>query len=119
MLLTGFPLLFCLILLSALFALLLLVIAQLVQFKAPSALKETTYESGMTPYGDARVRFDVKFYLYALMFILFDIETVFLFPWAVTFDQLGVFAFVEMIFFLGILTIGLVYAWRKGALSWQ
>ncbi|MEB3207132.1 MAG: NADH-quinone oxidoreductase subunit A [Vampirovibrionales bacterium] len=119
MLLTGFPLLFCLILLSALFALLLLAIAQLVQFKAPSQLKEATYESGMTPYGDARVRFDVKFYLYALMFILFDIETVFLFPWAVTFDQMGVFAFVEMLVFLGILTVGLVYAWRKGALSWQ
>ncbi|MEB3244696.1 MAG: NADH-quinone oxidoreductase subunit A [Vampirovibrionales bacterium] len=119
MLLTGFPLLFALILLSGAFALLLLLIAQTVQFKAPSALKETTYESGMTPYGDARVRFDVKFYLFALMFILFDIETVFLFPWAVSFDQLGLFAFVEMILFLGILAIGLVYAWKKGALKWQ
>ena len=73
----------------------------------------------MLTYGDAKIRFDVKFYLYALLFILFDIETVFLYPWAMAFGQLGVFALVEMVLFIAILGLGLVYAWRKGALRWQ
>ena len=73
----------------------------------------------MLTYGDAKIRFDVKFYLYALLFILFDIETVFLYPWAMVFDQLGLFALVEMLLFIAILGLGLIYAWRKGALRWQ
>jgi NADH-quinone oxidoreductase subunit A len=73
----------------------------------------------MLAYGDAKIRFDVKFYLYALLFILFDIETVFLYPWAMAFGQLGVLALVEMVLFIAILGLGLVYAWRKGALRWQ
>jgi NADH:ubiquinone oxidoreductase subunit 3 (subunit A) len=103
----------------ALFPFLLMVVSQVVQSKNPTALKYTVYESGMEPYGDARIRFDVKFYLYALLFILFDIETFFLYPWAVAFNKLGVFAFVEMVLFLSILALGLVYAWRKGALRWE
>jgi NADH:ubiquinone oxidoreductase subunit 3 (subunit A) len=99
--------------------LLLFFVSQVVQSRNPSPFKHTTYESGMKPVGDARLRFDVKFYLFALLFILFDIETMFLFPWAVTFDQLGLVALVEMILFVGVLTLGLVYAWRKGFLKWQ
>ncbi len=117
--LTGFPLLFLLILFSASMPFVLMGIAQVVMFKNPTGLKYTTYESGMTPFGDARVQFDVKFYLFALLFILFDIETVFFFPWAVVYDQLGLFALIEMIVFIGILFLGLVYAWTKGALRWQ
>lgn len=111
---------FCVILLGcAILPFVLLGVAQLVQIKNPTALKYTTYESGMEPFGDAKVRYDVKFYLYALLFILFDIESIFLFPWAVSMDRLGLFALVEMFIFIGILALGLVYAWRKGALRWQ
>jgi NADH:ubiquinone oxidoreductase subunit 3 (subunit A) len=119
MLLTGFPLLFLLLLLSFGYAMLLLFTAQCVQVKNPTALKYTTYESGMTPFGDAKIRFDIKFYMYALLFILFDIETVFLYPWAVSLGILGPWALFEMAIFIGILALGLVYAWRKGALRWQ
>lgn len=117
--LTGYPLLFLLLLFAASMPFLLMLISQIVQFKNPTKLKYTTYESGMDTYGDAKIRFDVKFYLYALLFILFDIETVFLYPWAVAFGKLGLFAMVEMFLFVGILILGLVYAWRKGALRWQ
>lgn len=91
-------------------------------------MKETPYESGMTPFGDSRIQFDVKFYLYALLFILFDIETIFLFPWALSFGDLacdgpqhcmGAFPIVEMFVFIGILLLGLIYAWRRDALKWQ
>lgn len=117
--LTGFPLLFVILLGCALFPFLLLGIAQCVQIKSPSPLKYSAYESGMKPYGDAKIRYDVKYYLYALLFILFDIETVFLYPWALALDKLGLFALVEMLLFMLILGLGLVYAWRKGALRWQ
>lgn len=119
MYLTGFPLLFLLLLYSASMPFVLMAIAQMVQFKVPSALKYTPYESGMKPFGDARIQFDVKFYLYALLFIIFDIETVFLFPWAIAFDRLGLFALVEMVIFIALLFLGLVYAWKKDALRWQ
>jgi NADH:ubiquinone oxidoreductase subunit 3 (subunit A) len=119
MVLTGFPLIFLLILFSAITPFLLMGLAQVVQIKYPTPLKELAYESGMTPFGDAKVQFDVKFYLYALLFILFDIETVFLYPWAVAYDQLGLFGLIEMALFIAILVVGLVYAWRKGALTWQ
>jgi NADH:ubiquinone oxidoreductase subunit 3 (subunit A) len=117
--LTGYPVFFVLLLFCGLFPFLLFAISQLVQIKHPTAYKHETYESGMKPYGEARIRFDVKFYLYALLFILFDIETIFLFPWAVAYEKVGVFALVEMLFFVGILALGIVYAWRKGALRWQ
>ena len=117
--LTGYPVFFVLLLFCGLFPFLLFAISQLVQIKHPTAYKYETYESGMKPYGEARIRFDVKFYLYALLFILFDIETIFLFPWAVAYEKIGLFALVEMLIFVGILALGIVYAWRKGALRWQ
>jgi NADH-quinone oxidoreductase subunit A len=85
----------------------------------PTAVKTAAYESGMTPITDARERFSVKFYLVAILFIVFDIETIFLIPWGVQFRQLGVFGFVEMLVFMGVLLVGFVYIWKKGALQWD
>ena len=85
----------------------------------PNPRKTTVYECGVAPVGDARRRFPVRFYLVAMLFILFDIEAVFLYPWARLFRKLGVFGLVEMGLFLLVLVVGLVYAWRKGALDWQ
>lgn len=119
MVMTGYAVLLVVMLLAALFPFVIIITSLLVQSQNPTPLKQTVYESGMMPYGDAHIKFDVKFYLYALLFILFDIESIFLFPWAVSLNQLGLFALVEMFIFIGILALGLVYAWRKGALRWQ
>ena len=86
--------------------------------KKPNAAKQETYECGIEPVGNAWVQFKVQYYIYALVFLIFDIETVFLFPWAVAFNQLELFMVVEGILFILILLAGLVYAWRKGALEW-
>ena len=85
----------------------------------PSDEKLSTYESGMEPVKTARERFSVKFYLVAMLFIVFDIEIVFMYPWAVKFRELGMSGLVEMMVFIGILLVGFLYVWRKGALKWQ
>jgi len=85
----------------------------------PSKRKGAPYESGMVPYGPGTRRFSIRYYLVAVLFILFDIETVFFLPWAVVFRQLGWFALLEMLVFIGILLIGFVYVWKKGALEWE
>jgi len=103
---------------AILFPLVALAIAWLVRPKKPNPLKKSTYECGMETFGDTWVQFRVQYYLYALVFVLFDIETVFLLPWAVVYNQLGLFALVEMLLFIALLVVGLVYAWRKGALEW-
>ena len=77
------------------------------------------YESGMTPVGNTRQRFSVKFYLVAMLFILFDVEAVFLYPWAVIFKELGLFGFVEMLIYMVIIFAGFFYIWKKGALDWS
>jgi len=82
-------------------------------------IKYSVYECGVDPLTPAAVRVSVKFYLLAILFILFDLETTFLYPWAVLFRSLGLFGFIEMAVFVGILLVGLVYAWKKGALEWQ
>jgi NADH-quinone oxidoreductase subunit A len=82
-------------------------------------IKYSVYECGVDPFTSATVRVSVKFYLVALLFILFDLETAFLYPWAVLFRDLGLFGFLEMAVFVGILLVGLIYAWKKGALDWQ
>ena len=82
-------------------------------------IKYSVYECGVDPLTPASVRVSVKFYLIAILFILFDLETTFLYPWAVLFRSLGLFGFIEMAVFVGILLVGLVYAWKKGALEWQ
>lgn len=92
--------------------------AKLLQPKRPNKVKNETYECGIETSGDAWVQFKVQYYLYALVFLVFDIEMVFVFPWAVAYNQLGLFAFVEMVIFIILLAVALVYAWRKGALEW-
>ena len=81
-------------------------------------LKYETYECGEITIGSTKINFGVQYYMYALVFVIFDVETLFLFPWAVGFIELGVIGFIEMMLFIGILTIGLVYVWKKGALEW-
>jgi NAD(P)H-quinone oxidoreductase subunit 3 len=81
--------------------------------------RSTTYESGMEPLGAAWIQFNIRYYMFALVFVVFDVETVFLYPWAVAFNQLGLLAFVEALVFISILVVALVYAWRKGALEWS
>ena len=85
----------------------------------PDSEKLSAYECGFEAFDDARGRFDVRFYLVAILFIIFDLEVAFLFPWAISLVDIGVFGFWSMVVFLGILTIGFVYEWRKGALEWE
>jgi NADH-quinone oxidoreductase subunit A len=85
----------------------------------PDSEKLSPYECGFEPFADARARFDVRFYLVAILFIIFDLEVAFLFPWAATLGRIGMFGFWSMIVFLAVLTIGFVYEWRKGALEWE
>ena len=85
----------------------------------PNAEKLSTYECGFEPFDDTRRRFDVRYYLVAILFIIFDLEVAFLFPWAITFGELGWFGFWSMMIFLGVLTVGFAYEWKKGALEWD
>lgn len=85
----------------------------------PDSEKLSAYECGFEAFGDARARFDVRFYLVAILFIIFDLEVAFLFPWAVALKDIGLFGFWSMMAFLGVLTVGFVYEWRKGALDWE
>jgi NADH-quinone oxidoreductase subunit A len=97
----------------------LLIAPFLVAFKQPDPEKLSAYECGFNAFDDARMKFDVRFYLVAILFIIFDLEVAFLFPWAVAFKQVGVFGFWSMMIFLGVLTIGFIYEWKKGALEWD
>ncbi|WP_299616191.1 NADH-quinone oxidoreductase subunit A [Pelagibius sp.] len=85
----------------------------------PDSEKISAYECGFEAFDDARSRFDVRFYLVAILFIIFDLEVAFLFPWAVALGDIGLFGFWSMVIFLGILTIGFIYEWKKGALEWE
>ena len=96
-----------------------LIFSTLIGQKKPSTVKLAPYECGCEPVGTARERFSVKFYLIAMLFILFDIEAVFLYPWSVIFKRLGMFGLVEMGVFIAILFVGYVYVWKKGALEWE
>lgn len=94
-------------------------VAWLLRPKKPNPVKTDTYECGLETIGETWVRFRAQYYIYALVFVIFDIEAAFLFPWAVAYGRLGLYALVEVVLFLGILLVGLVYAWRKGALRWM
>jgi NADH-quinone oxidoreductase subunit A len=100
-------------------ALIIVVASLLVAPQRPDREKLSSYECGFEPFEDARGRFDVRFYLVAILFIIFDLEVAFLFPWAVSLGNIGLFGFWSMIVFLTVLTIGFVYEWRKGALEWE
>lgn len=97
----------------------LLIAPFIVAYKQPDPEKLSAYECGFNAFDDARMRFDVRYYLVAILFIIFDLEVAFLFPWAVTFRKLGLYGFWAMIVFLGVLTVGFIYEWRKGALEWD
>ena len=105
--------------LAAIVTLALLVVPLLVAPSNPDAEKLSPYECGFEAFDDARMKFDVKFYLVAILFIIFDLEIAFLFPWAVAFGDIGLFGFWSMMFFLAVLTIGFAYEWKKGALDWD
>ena len=97
-----------------------ILIASLVMVRQePDAEKLSAYECGFPAFEDARIKFDVRFYLVAILFIIFDLEVAFLFPWAVSLGAIGLFGFWSMVLFLGILTIGFIYEWKKGALEWE
>ena len=98
---------------------LLIVLGFLLGPRKPDAEKTSPYECGFEPFEDTRIKFDVRYYLVAILFILFDLEIAFLFPWAVIVEKLGIFGLVEMGVFLLILVVGFVYAWKKGALEWK
>lgn len=101
------------------FGLLLVVSSLLLSWRRPDANKLAAYECGFDAFDDARSKFDVRFYLVAILFIIFDLEIAFLFPWAVSLGDIGLFGFWSMVSFLGILTVGFIYEWKKGALDWE
>ena len=97
----------------------LLISPFLIAFKAPDDEKLSAYECGFDAFDDSRMRFDVRFYLVSILFIIFDLEVAFLFPWAASFGHVGWFGLWSMMAFLGVLTVGFVYEWKKGALEWN
>jgi NADH-quinone oxidoreductase subunit A len=101
------------------FAIFAIVASALLGQRKPSSLKQAPYECGMTTIGSSFRRIPIKYYIIAMLFLLFDIEVVFLYPWAVVFKQLKFFAFVSMVVFIGILIIAYIYIWKKGALEWE
>lgn len=113
-----FPLLVMLVVSSA-FAAIGLLASALAGPHKPTPIKSQTYESGMTPIGTARRRTFIRYYLVAVLFILFEIEIIFFYPWAVLFRQLGLFGLIEMAIFIVILLVGYVYVWKKGGFEWQ
>ena len=113
-----FPILFFVII-ALTFGLWSLIISYLVHPKYPESEKLTTYECGSEPFSDARMPFPVRYYIFAMLFVIFDIEIVYMFPWAVAFSKLGFVGLAEMVTFIGILVVGFWYAWKKGALEWD
>jgi len=107
------------VLMSAFIGLVIIVLSELLSKKNVTPIKVMPYECGMDPIGSARKRFSVRFFVLGMLFIVFDIELIFLFPWATIFEQLRVFGFIEMLVFVLVLLVGLVYVWRKGALEWE
>lgn len=117
--LTEFGRVFIFFIIGAVFVAAGLVFAWLIRPKRWYPGKLATYECGEVPIGDSWIKFNIRFYIIALIFLIFDVEVVFLFPWAVVFEKLGLFAFVEMVIFLAILLIGYAYVWVKGDLDWD
>ena len=101
------------------FGVVTLVLSYLVQPKYPEPEKLSTYECGSEPFSDARMPFPVRYYIFAMLFVIFDIEVIFLYPWAVVFTKTGVIGLVEMMIFIALFLVAYVYAWRKGALEWD
>jgi NADH-quinone oxidoreductase subunit A len=96
-----------------------LVLGEFLRIRRPYPEKLMPYESGNAPVGEPHMRFSVKFYIVAMLFVVFDVEAVFLYPWAIVFDKIGLYAFIEMVIFIAILLVGYIYAWRKEAFVWD
>ena len=101
------------------FGVVTLVLSYLVQPKYPEAEKLSPYECGSEPFSDARMPFPVRYYIFAMLFVIFDIEVIFLYPWAIVFGKIGLVGLIEMMIFIGLFVLAYVYAWRKGALEWD
>jgi len=117
--LSGYEYFLGFLIICSLVPLLALGTSKLVRPQSRKGVRRTTYESGCEPIGGAWIQFNIRYYMFALVFVIFDVETVFLYPWAVAFHKLGLLAFIEALIFITILVIALVYAWRKGALEWS
>ncbi|MCL2925896.1 MAG: photosynthetic/respiratory NAD(P)H-quinone oxidoreductase subunit C [Trichodesmium sp. MAG_R04] len=117
--LSGYEYFLGFLIISSLVPIIALTASKLLRPKTFSPERRTTYESGVEPIGGAWIQFNIRYYMFALVFVIFDVETVFLYPWAVAFHQLGLLAFIEALIFIAILVVALVYAWRKGALEWS
>ena len=96
-----------------------LLAAAIIALRNPDVEKVSAYECGFNAFDDARMKFDVRFYLVAILFIIFDLEVAFLFPWAISFSEIGLFGYTSMMIFLFVLTVGFIYEWKKGALEWD
>lgn len=107
------------ILIASAFGLGALLIGYIFRLKKPYFEKLMPYESGITPKGEPRYRFAIRFYVIAMLFVIFDVEAIFLYPWAIVFDKIGIYAFIEMVIFIVILLVGYIYAWRKEAFVWD
>jgi len=107
------------ILIALAFGVVTLIVSYLVQPKFPEAEKLSAYECGSEPFSDARMPFPVRYYIFAMLFVIFDIEVIFLYPWAVVFDKIGFIGLMEMTIFIGLFVVAYVYAWKKGALEWD
>lgn len=108
-----------LLILSTVLAILVVALGHLIGPRRPTERKSLPYESGMIPFGPGTRRMPVRFYMVAVLFILFDIEVVFFLPWAIVFRKLGLFGLIEMVIFVVVLLVGYIYAWKKGALEWE
>ena len=113
-----FPILFFVVV-ALFFGVWTLVVSYLVQPKYPEPEKLTSYECGSEPFSDARMPFPVRYYIFAMLFVIFDIEVIFLYPWAVVFSKIELIGLIEMLVFIGLFLVAYVYAWRKGALEWD
>nr|QTT78489.1 NADH dehydrogenase subunit 3 [Andreaea rupestris var. fauriei] len=118
-LLSNYDSFFIFLLIASFIPIIAFSISKIIAPTSKGSEKFTSYESGIEPMGDAWVQFQIRYYMFALVFVIFDVETVFLYPWAMSFNKLGISAFIEAPIFVFILMIGLVYAWRKGALEWS
>jgi NADH-quinone oxidoreductase subunit A len=107
------------ILIASAFGVGALLIGYLFRLRKPYFEKLLPYESGINPKGEPRTRFTIRFYIIAMLFVVFDVEAIFIYPWAVVFDKIGIFAFIEMVIFIAILLVGYLYAWRKDAFVWD
>jgi NADH-quinone oxidoreductase subunit A len=104
---------------AVIFPIIPLILTRFTAPRRPNPVKLEPYESGIPTIGPTHVQFPIRYYLYALMFVIFDVEVIYLFPWALVYDQLGLFAAIEMAIFIALLVVGLAYAWRKRAFEWQ